>query len=318
MLEIFNSSNPEDYRLLMHDLFIQAKRSESHLGFSHKTITPHQEGEEPSYSGGGQYYEGSSFGQGSIECWNRKPRSAPFIFDFVNEPFSITPMPSLEWFNNETQNATWTFHTHWDEAFDPHPRTLFPLSEMGDSSVTYTLNNGGWNSYYQLENTWDDGTAEITEKRWAGEAYKSKFRLYRPRATNYPVTQTFLKVTTERSWVPYNDAGKPLAVGWGAPTTKSVESVQVTIPAYGNSSPWIDTTPDAAENKHRSVSLVPVEVKEVWSDQITGVEANGFPDKTGPNEYPHIFMGATSATTFKVKIKLAAEIPAAVRSQILF
>jgi hypothetical protein len=36
--------------------------------------------------------------------------------------------------------------------------------------------------------------------------------------------------------------------------------VQVTIPAYGNSSPWIDTTPDAAQNKYRSVSLLPVEL----------------------------------------------------------
>ena len=68
----------------------------------------------------------------------------------------------------------------------------------------------------------------------------------------------------------------------------------------------------------RRVGLLPVEVKEVWSDQITGVETNGFPDKTGPNEYSYIFMGASSATTFKVKINLAAEIPAAVRSQILF
>ncbi len=287
MLEIFNSSNPEDYRLLTHDLFIQAKRSESHLGFSHKTITPHQEGEEPSYSGGGQYYEGSSFGQGSIECWNRKPRSAPFIFDFVNEPFSITPMPSLEWFNNETQNATWTFHTHWDEAFDPHPRTLFPLSEMGDSSVTYTLNNGGWNSYYQFQNTWDDGHAEITEKNWEGDACKSKFRLYRPRATNYDVTHTFLKVTTEHSWVPYNDAGKPLAVGWGAPTTKSVESVQVTIPAYGNSSQWIDTAPDAAQNKHRSVSLLPLEVVEL-SPKTMNEDGSDIVGSEKPVAYPNI------------------------------
>jgi hypothetical protein len=169
-------------------------------------------------------------------------------------------MPSLEWFNNETQKATWTFHTHWDEAFDPHPRTLFPVSEMRDSSVSFTLNNGGWNSYYQFENTWDNGSAEITEKRWSGDAYKSKFRLYRPRATNYAVTHTFLKVTTEHSWVPYNDAGKPLAIRWGAPSTTSVESVQVTIPAYGHTSPWIDTTPDVAQNKYRSVSLLPMDL----------------------------------------------------------
>jgi hypothetical protein len=258
MLEIFNASDPKDDRLLLHDLFIQAKRSESVLFFSHNTYSWHQEGEEPSYSGGGYYCEGSSFGGGSIECWNRKPRSAPFTFDVVDEPFSITPMPSLEWFNNETRNATWTFHTHWDEAFDPHPRTLFPLSEMGDSSVTYKLNNGRWNSYYRFEKTWDNGDAEITEKNWGGDAYKSKFRLYRPRATSEPITQTFLKVTMERSWVPFNPAGSPLAVGRVAPPTKSVESVQATIPAYGHTSQWIDTTPDAAENKHRSVSLLPV------------------------------------------------------------
>jgi hypothetical protein len=298
MLEIFNSSDPKDDRSL-HDLFIQAKRSESHLGFTHNTFDWHQEGEEPSYSGGGHYYEGSSFGQGSIECWNRKPRSAPFIFDFVNEPFSITPMPSLEWFNNETRNASWTYHTHWDEAFDPHPRTLFPLSEMGDSSVTYKLNNGGWNSYYRFEKTWDNGDAEITEKNWGGDAYKSKFRLYRPRATSEPIIQTFLKVTMERSWVPFNPAGSPLAVGRVAPPTKSVESVQVTIPAYGHSSQWIDTTPDAAENKHRSVSLVTVEVSYVDRDVMTKQWAQK--KRYGPTSSP-IYAGPHSGDMIEWKI----------------
>lgn len=64
--------------------------------------------------------------------------------------------------------------------------------------------------------------------------------------------------------------------------------------------------------------LFPGEVKEVWSNQIANVEANGYPNKTGPSEYPFILIGATSGSNFKVKIKLVSEVSAANRSRTLF
>jgi hypothetical protein len=66
------------------------------------------------------------------------------------------------------------------------------------------------------------------------------------------------------------------------------------------------------------VSLLPVVVNEVWSDQIAGVEANGYPDKTGPMEYPYILIGANTDNTFRVKIKLGTEIPLSLQSRIKF
>ena len=95
--------------------------------------------------------------------------------------------------------------------------------------------------------------------------------------------------------------------------TKEKGSGQGKFKATANAGTGYKNAPE-----EKTVELVPVEVKEVWSDQIAGVEVNGFPDKTGPLEYPYIFMGATSVNSFKIKIKLAAEIPAALRSQILF
>lgn len=66
------------------------------------------------------------------------------------------------------------------------------------------------------------------------------------------------------------------------------------------------------------VSLLPVEVKEVWSNQIADVEVNGFPDKTGRNNQPYSIMGVRDNGNAYIRLKLKSAIPAEFRQKILF
>ncbi|MBB5353916.1 hypothetical protein HNR46_004181, partial [Haloferula luteola] len=164
-------------------------------------------------------------------------------------------------------------------------------------------------------------------KYWGTHATKKVWVLLNRRLTE-DLEVPFLKIATKASTLDYQNEGTWYEGAINEATKVTLgdpEVVKLTVRAGENVSETgvvldpLEANEGTFENERRyDVDLLPVEVKEVWSDQITGVEANGFPDKTGPNEYPYIFMGANTATTFKVKIKLAAEIPAAVRSQILF
>ena len=255
--EIYNSSNPGDYQMILYDLFIQAKRGQFGFAVSHDSITP-EEGGPPVNQGGGGFSQGSGFGDGSIETWSRSIFSS-HVLDVQLDPFSVTPDTSLAWFNNESQYVTWTYHTHWIEAFDPNPRTLFPIEEMANSSYTFKLTHGGRSDYSQFQATGPFVAGQSTTATlWPGETYKSKFRLYRPRPTSAPVDQSFLKVTTERQLEMKVNGN----VVWSdAPPTTIVEAIQATIPAFGHTSPWIETTPQAAAQRSRTVELLPVELK---------------------------------------------------------
>ena len=255
--EIYNSTTtPDDYQMILHDLFIQAKRAQFGFAVSHDSITT-EEGGPPVNQGGGGFSQGSGFGRGTIETWSRSIFSS-HVLDVQLDPFSVTPDTSLAWFNNESQYVTWTYHTHWIEAFDPNPRTLFPIEEMANSSYAFKLTHGGRSDYSQFQATGPFVAGQSTTATlWSGVTYKSKFRLYRPRPTSAPVDQSFLKVTTERQLEMKVNGN----VIWSdAPPTTTVEAIQATIPAFGHTSPWIETTPQAVAQKSRTVDLHPVEV----------------------------------------------------------
>ncbi len=292
--EIYNFSNPVDYQMILYDLFIQAKRAQFGFAVSHDSITT-EEGGPPVNQGGGGFVQGSGFGDGSIETWSRSIFSG-HVLDVQLDPFSVTPDTSLAWFNNESQYITWTYHTHWIEAFDPNPRTLFPIKEMANSSYTFMLTNGGRSDYSQFHATGPFVSGQPTDAtRWSGETYKSKFRLYRPRPTNTPLSHSFLKVTTERQ-LELNAWGN---VVWSStPPTTTVEAIQATIPAFGHTSPWIETTPQATAQKSRSVDLVAVEV--VDKDGVTLTEL-----KVG-KMYPDVFTG-TGLPGSPVSVNLDAD-----------
>jgi hypothetical protein len=66
------------------------------------------------------------------------------------------------------------------------------------------------------------------------------------------------------------------------------------------------------------VGLLPVEVKEVWSNQIADVEVNGFPDKTGRNNQPYSIMGVRSDGNAYIRLKLESVISTELREKVLF
>jgi hypothetical protein len=255
--EIYGASNVNDYKMILHDVFIQAKRAEFGFGVWHESIT-FDDGRPTINDGSGLFYDGSpGFGAGTIETWSRT--TPTFVNLDVNQvPFSVTPSPTLDWFKNESKYARWTHHTHWDQAFDQSANSFFPLEDLNRSSVSFMLTDGGSTGYYQFQNRGPAVFGEsTTTTQWLGTLKKSKFRLYRPRPTKDPVSQTFLKVTTEHAYVMIGE--HRFQVHWGASTT-SVETITATIPAFGHTSQWIETSPEAAAQKHRSVALLPVEV----------------------------------------------------------
>ncbi len=271
ILELYNASTSDDYRMLLNDLFIQAKRAEFRFGVGH-TSTDYDDEDDDNFGwptvneGGGSFSDGSGFGGGTIECWSRTPTTTQHSLSVQLDPFSVTPLTTLAWFNNESSYATWTYYSPWEEhykggfnQFAPQPCTLLTLDEMGQYSGSYMLVNGGSSRYYQFQTISDQGDRIITMTNWAGRTEKSQFRLYRPRPTAAPVEQSFLKVTTEAALVVLGN--DPNYVAKSAPTTTTMEVVTATIPAYGNTSPWIETTPAAAAQKHRSVSLLAVKVE---------------------------------------------------------
>jgi len=65
-------------------------------------------------------------------------------------------------------------------------------------------------------------------------------------------------------------------------------------------------------------NLLPVDLKEAWSDQITDVEVNGMPDATGNNNRSYIFMGARQDGKGHAKLKLGSAIASDMRSKILW
>ena len=268
--EIYNASHPEDYRMNLYDLFIQAKRAEFVLWVTHDSTV--YEDRSTFNQGSGYFKDGSSYGDTSIECWSRTPTATLHELDVQLDPFAVTPNTTLPWFNNESLYVTWTYHTDWGQSSDPYSNTLFDIEVMNQSAGSFILTNGGESKYYQFQETGPVIFGESTTKtRWSGGTQKSKFRLYRPRPTKEPVDLNFLKVTTEYPLVMMGN--DPENVGWAAaPPTTSVEVVNATIPAFGHTSPWIETTPAVAAAKDRSVILVPA-----WFHTYPDSEAG--PDK---------------------------------------
>jgi hypothetical protein len=269
--EIHDATSLHDPEMILHDLFIQAKRAEYVFWVLHDS---HEfDDNTPTVNdGAGFVISGSSgYGSGSIETWSRT-LPAFFQLEVQSDPFSVTPDTSPVWFANESGAAIWTYHTHWDQAGDPNPGTLFPIENMGQSSVTYQLAQGGDSQYYQFQATGPVIGGQVTTKtRWSGETRKSEFRLYRPHPTADPVSRTFLKVTTERSLEMIG--GDPGYIGWsGAPPVTTVETITATIPVFGHTSEWIETSPEPAAQKYRTVDLLPVEVKVVKEGEAAAPE----------------------------------------------
>lgn len=64
--------------------------------------------------------------------------------------------------------------------------------------------------------------------------------------------------------------------------------------------------------------LLPMELKEAWSDQIKDVEVNGLPDKTGLAEKPYILMGAKADGKGHGQLKLSSALSEDIRDRVLF
>ncbi|MEZ5434924.1 MAG: hypothetical protein R3F31_27925 [Verrucomicrobiales bacterium] len=79
---------------------------------------------------------------------------------------------------------------------------------------------------------------------------------------------------------------------------------------------WVESP--VQEGMRNEVRLLPVDLKEAWSDQITDVEANGMPDATGNNNRSYIIMGARQDGKGHAKLKLGSAIAADMRSKILW
>jgi hypothetical protein len=96
------------------------------------------------------------------------------------------------------------------------------------------------------------------------------------------------------------------------------ESGQAAVPeSIMSQTGYIDSNDDntAVTNTLR---LLPIDLKEAWSDQITDVEANGMPDATGNNNRSYIIMGARQDGKGHAKLKLGSAIAADMRSKILW
>jgi hypothetical protein len=139
-----------------------------------------------------------------------------------------------------------------------------------------------------------------------------RFWLHKPKAQPFS-SRTHVLVVTKRTI-----NGTALAPSASLEFVTMSENTTTSSPLDVKADLTQNFTGNSPQTEGVEIILHPLDVKEVWSDQISGVEANGFPDKTGPNEIPYIFMGATTGNTVKVKIKLATEVDASIRSQILF
>ncbi len=272
--EIYNTRASDHYELNSQHLFIQGKRAHFSFGVQHTSFVP-TDGSPAVIQGGGSYTDGSSgYGSGTIESWSR---TTPTLHQLAvqEDPFSVAPNTSIAWFDSESQDARWSYHTAWEQAHKPNAPTLFPIEDIGRSSDAYILTDGGSNGYYQFQYTEQEGARTVTE--WAGEAKKSKFRLYRLQPTAGSVKQKFLKVTEERSITLSDYEPHRVLLSDSAPVT-TVELITATIPAYGHTSPWIETSPETEVQKSRSVDLLPVDLDIVHP--ATGEVDEGSEDST--------------------------------------
>jgi len=64
--------------------------------------------------------------------------------------------------------------------------------------------------------------------------------------------------------------------------------------------------------------LLPIDVKEAWSDQIVDIEANGMPDKTGNANKAYILMGVRADGKAHGKLRLGSAIPEGLRTKFLW
>ncbi len=285
--EIHAATTPDDFRIILHDVFIQAKRAEFTFGVTHDSTDFDEEGRPTTYDFSGNFYDGSSYGSGSIECWSRTPTTTLHQLAVQLDPFAVTPEPTLAWFNNESLHAAWTDHTYWG---DPS-RQWFPIEEIDQSSITFQLSDGGSSKYYQFQETWEDGSAAITETRWLGQTRKSKFRLYRPRPTKDPAPQQFLRITKQYALLSFqesilgeNPPNAPVNINRSlAEPITEIEVITATIPAFGHTSEWIETTPATVPQKELVVSLLPLGVVEL-SPKVKDEKGNEIEGSAKPNQ----------------------------------
>ena len=84
---------------------------------------------------------------------------------------------------------------------------------------------------------------------------------------------------------------------------------------YGTSGP---TTTNSAEGARIPIDLLPVEVKEAWSDQLPDVKVNFMPNGTGWADKPYIFMSVRADGKAYAKAKVAIGGPPELRNKILW
>ena len=80
----------------------------------------------------------------------------------------------------------------------------------------------------------------------------------------------------------------------------------------------VGTAVNAIAGNTHAVLLVPVEIREAWSDQIEDVETNGMPNKTGNANKSYILMGVRGDGKAYGKLRLGTTISDRLRSKMLW
>jgi hypothetical protein len=175
-----------------------------------------------------------------------------------------------------------------------------PTSSSADF-IDGVVPSASWNEYwFQAEEVLPTGTVE-TKKTFILHAKQTD--------KNGAVTEGYGTVTFAiRESKDISDA-EPVVEGLEALFTSWVE-------AKGDGTLLVK--PPVERGKRNVVDLLPVEIKEAWSDQIKDVEANGMPDKTGNNNKAYIFMGARNDGKGHGKLRLGSALPGDIRNKVLW
>jgi len=199
-----------------------------------------------------------------------------------------------------------------------HPYSSAPIPEISDAQYTewddlYYNTFGGTHSKHIY---FEDNKHIIKSHSEMGSNVMLKI-------TN-PATskQTFhaVKITKFVPWIK-NEVGfwilnEPLV-------TNEVEVVEFVIQEGEMTSQVVSVNPtqnEAPQGQYsgNSVKLLPVDIKEAWSDQIMDVEVNGLPDKTGLAETPYILMGARSDGKGHAFLRLHSPIPENLQDRVIY
>jgi len=99
--------------------------------------------------------------------------------------------------------------------------------------------------------------------------------------------------------------------------SQGVSSVQVSFATNAASNITVSAS-CGSSSTNLAISVLAVDIREAWSDQIADVEANGMPNKTGNANKCYILMGVRGDGKAHGKLRLGTAIPGGLRSKMLW